>query len=200
MQTKNIVILSVIGLGAVLLASSAISNYNSLVPAEEKVNISYAQYQNQLKRQADLIPNLAEITKGYMTSEQKTMIETATARAGDAAKMKPSDVANNPELQKKLVEAQAQMGRAMATINATREAYPELKASKQIDSLMVEVAGTQNRITVARGNNQKAVNEFNLEVRQFPRVIVAKLIGFSAKPYYEATAEEQNAPKLNFSK
>lgn len=175
----------------------AANSYNTLVPYEEKVNNSYAEYQNQLKRQADLIPNFAEVVKSYLSFEQKTMVETATARAGDAAKMKPSDVANNPELQKKLVEAQSGMGKALATLNAVKEAYPELKGNTQTDKLLTELAGTQNRVTVARYNNQKTVTEYNLQIRQFPRVIVAKVIGFHSKPYFEATAEEQNAPKLN---
>lgn len=190
-----------VAIGAVaVFAMVAVGNYNSLVNLDENVNGTYAQYQNQLKRQADLLPNLTDITKGYMNSEQKTMIETAIARAGDAARMKPSDVANNPELQKKLVEAQAQMGKAMVTLNAVREQYPDLKANQQVANLMAEVAGTQNRVTVARGNNQKAVNDYNRTVRQFPKVIFASMFGYGQKPYFEAGAEAQNAPQLNFSK
>lgn len=192
---------TIIGLAvAGVLAFSAVGSYNSLVSLEERVNVSYAQYQNQLGRQADLIPNLANVVKGYMNSEQQTMIQTAAARAGDAAKMKPSDVANNPELQKKLVEAQAAMGRAMVTLNATREAYPELKASRQVEGLMSEMAGTQNRITVARGNNQNMVQEYNSTVRIFPRVVFASVFGFKSKPYYEAGEENQRAPKIDFAK
>lgn len=183
--------------GVVVFGSIAASSYNTLVPVEEAVNVSYAQYQNQLKRQADLIPNLAEVVKSYMNMEQKTMVDTAIARAGDASKVSMKDVAGNPDLQKKLVDAQSSMGRAMVTLNAVREAYPELKSSKQVDSLMVELAGTQNRVTVARGNVQRAVNEYNLYRRQFPRVVMASILGFSGKPYYQATDEEQNAPKLN---
>ncbi|CAB4162992.1 LemA Uncharacterized conserved protein [uncultured Caudovirales phage] len=186
--------------GVAVFAMFAVSNYNSLVNLDENVNGSYAQYQNQLKRQADLLPNLTDITKGYMNSEQQTMIQTAVARAGDASRMKPSDVANNPELQKKLVDAQAQMGKAMVTLNAVREAYPDLKANVQVGNLMAEVAGTQNRVTVARGNNQKSVNDYNRTVRQFPKVIFASMFGYGQKPYFEAGAEAQNAPQLNFSK
>lgn len=197
MKTSRIVLIGAVIVG-LFVAVSAVSSYNTLVPIEERVNVSYAQYQNQLKRQADLIPNMVEIVKGYMNSEQKTMIEVAISRAGDASKLKPSDVASNPELQKKLADAQASMNQAMVTLNATREAYPDLKASKQVEGLMAELAGTQNRVTIARGNNQKAVSEYNVFVREFPRVIFAKLMGFSTKPYYEAGAEEQNAPKITF--
>lgn len=190
-----------VAIGAVaVFAMFAVGNYNTLVNLDENVNGSYAQYQNQLKRQADLLPNLTDITKGYMNSEQQTMIQTAIARAGDASRMKPSDVANNPELQKKLVDAQAQMSKAMVTLNAVREAYPNLKANEQVASLMAEVSGTQNRVTVARGNNQKAVNDYNRTVRQFPKVIFASMFGYGQKPYFEAGAEAQNAPQLNFSK
>lgn len=192
--------LIVTGVLGAFLVLGTISSYNTMVPLSENVNVSYAQYQNQLKRQADLIPNLAEVVKGYMNSEQRTMIETAVARAGDASRMKPADVADNPELQKKLIDAQAGMGRAMVTLNAVREAYPNLKANEQVNNLMVELAGTQNRITVARGNNQKAVNQYNVAIQVFPRVMLARLFGFNVKPYYEASAEEQNVPKITFTK
>lgn len=195
---KKYIIIGAVVVAASLFAVNASSTYNKLVPIEEKVNLSYSEYQNQLKRQADLIPNLAEIVKGYMNSEQKTMIDTAMARSGDLSKMKPADVANDPALQKKLVDAQASMGRAMVTLNAVREAYPVLKADKQVDRLMVELSGTQNRVTVARFENQKTVNNYNLEVRKFPGLITARIIGFGVKPYFAAAESEQNAPKINF--
>lgn len=194
------IIFAVLAILAVFVGIQAASTYNRLVPFEERVNNSYAEYQNQLKRQADLLPNMADVVKGYMNSEQKTMIDTAMARSGELARVKPSDVANSPELQKKLVEAQAAQGKAMVAINAVREAYPQLKADAQVSKLMVTMEGTQNRITNARFNNQKQVTEFNLQVRQFPGIMVAKLVGFSSLPYFAATQEEQNAPKLNFSK
>lgn len=184
----------VLGGGSLLTASSS---YNRLVPYEESVNASYAEYQNQLKRQADLIPNFAEVVKSYMSHEQKTLVDTAAARAGEVSKFKPSDVANNPELQKKLVDAQASTGKALATLNMIKEAYPQLKADGQTSKLLAELSGTQNRITVARYRNQETVRTYNLEVRQFPSIIVAKIIGFHAKPYFEASVEEQNAPRLN---
>mgnify|MGYP003450180376 FL=1 len=174
------------------------AKYNQLVPLEEKVNFSYSEVQSQLKRQADLIPNLAEVAKGYMNSEQKTMIEVAAARAGEAAKIKPADVANNPKLQEKLIEAQKSTASVLVTMNSVREQYPQLKADGQINRLMTSLEGTQNRVTVARHNNQKTVNEYNLEVRQFPGNVVALLVGFKKLPYFEAGEDAQNAPKLNF--
>lgn len=196
MKTGTIVTIAVAG----FIALSAVGGYNSTVTLSENVNGTYAEYQNQLKRQADLIPNLADVVKGYMNSEQKTMIDTAAARSGEVSKFRPSDVANNPELQKKLLEAQAAQGRALATLNAVREAYPNLKADRQVQSLMTELAGTQNRVTVARGNNQRAVKDYNATIQMFPRVVIARMFGFNTKPYYEAGEEAQNAPKLNFSK
>lgn len=194
MNRSMVGLVVVLGVGGVATASSS---YNRLVPYEEAVNSSYAEYQNQLKRQTDLIPNFAEVVKSYMTHEQRTMVDSAAARAGDAAKMKPSDVANNPELQKKLLDAQASTGKALATLNMIKEAYPQLKADGQTSKLLAELSGTQNRITVARYRNQETVRTYNLEVRQFPSIIVAKIIGFHAKPYFEASVEEQNAPRLN---
>ena len=181
-----------------LTVKYGVNSYNNIVTYEENVNESYAQYQSMIKRQSDLLPNLANVTKGFMTAEQKTMIDVAVARAGDAAKMKPSDVANNPELQKTLVEAQSKLGQAMVAINAVREAYPQLKSSTHVTGLMNEIAGSQNRVTVARGNNQKAVGEYNRYIRGVPVTFLAKAYDFKSKPYYEAPAEDQNVPKINF--
>lgn len=182
------------------LATLVASTYNELAPEDQKVALSYAQVQNVLQRQAELIPNMAEVAKGYATHEESTFREVAAARSkmAEVALLKPSDIANNPELQKKLVDAQQASSSALASLNAVKEAYPQLQANENFKTLMTELAGSQNRITVERMRNQQAVNSYNLKVVHFPGVLVASAIGFGPKPYYQADASSQHAPVLKF--
>lgn len=169
---------------------------NGLVGYDERVKQTYSQIQIDMQRQADLLPNLAEVVRGAAGHENKTLTEITQARAAltSVAKMKPEDLAANPELQKQLVEAQAAAGKAMISLNAVREAYPDLKAVALFQSLMAEVSGAQNRIAVSRRRNQLAVQEYNQVVRVFPRSIVANVHGYRALPYFAATDTAQSGP------
>jgi LemA protein len=173
---------------------------NGLIGYDEEVNQSYAQVQNVMQRQADLIPNLVEAVKGYAGHENKTLTQVAEARGrlSAVAKMDPAELAKNPDLQKQLIEAQAQMNQAMLSINAVREAYPQLQANENFRSLMVALEGSQNRITTERMKNQQAVQRFNMRVRSFPRSVVAHALGYAPRPYFTASAEAQVAPKVKF--
>lgn len=177
-----------------------ISTYNGLVTRDEDVKQSYAQVQNVMQRQADLIPNLVETVKGYASFEGKTLIAVAEARARLSAvsRLDPSKIAADQELQKKMVEAQLATQQAMISLNSVKEAYPQLQANDNFRSLMAELAGSQNRITIERRRNQLAVEDYNRAVRQFPRTVVASLNGFPTRPYFAAEAEAQHAPKVTF--
>lgn len=184
----------------VVLAVTVAGKYNSLVSAEESVNTAYSQVQNVLQRQADLIPNLVETVKGYAAHESKTLIQVAEARSKVTAlsKIDPKDLASNEDLQKKLIEAQATMNQAAISLNAVKEAYPQLQANDNFKSLMAELSGSINRVTVERMRAQKAVQSYNLDVRSFPGKIVASVLGFSPKPYFQATDSAQSAPTVKF--
>lgn len=196
------------GILAVLLGVPVIaglvwlSTYNGLVTGEENVNQTYAQVQNVMQRQAELIPNLVETVKGYASHENKTLTQVTEARGKltAIAKMKPEDLAANPELQKQLIEAQAQMGQAIGGLQATftREAYPQLQANENFKSLMAELAGSQNRITVERRKNQLAVQDFNIKTRTALSGMIARHHGFQAKPYFEASEQGRATPTVRF--
>lgn len=173
---------------------------NGLVRADEDVGQSYAQVQNVMQRQADLIPNLVETVKGYAAHESKTLTAVTEARSklSAVAKMNPTDLANNPELQKQLVEAQAQMQQSMLSLNAVREAYPQLQANDNFKSLMASLEGSQNRITTERRKNQQSVQSYNVYVRTFPASVVANMQGYRTKPYFMASDAAQTAPKVSF--
>lgn len=193
-----------------VIALTYLFSYNGLTSADEDVKQSYGRVQVMMQRQADLLPNLATTVKGYATHEQTTFIETAAARAGALARMpinpktgKPAtrdELADDLEIQKKFAENQKNLGatiqQAMVSINAVREAHPTLKAASLFIGLMSQIEGSQNRITAARGDNQKAVGEFNRSVRKFPRSIVASVHGFSPKPYFEADEAGQKTPQI----
>lgn len=190
------VVLSIIFMPIVLLWST----YNGLVTSNEHVNQTYAQVQNVMQRQAELIPNLVETVKGYAQHESKTLTQVTEARSKltAVAKMSPADLANNPELQKQLIEAQASSSQAMTQINATAEAYPQLRANENFRELMSELAGSQNRITTERRRNQLAVQAYNIKTQTAVSGFVARMYGFAPKPYYEAPVEAQRAPQVRF--
>ena len=183
-------------------ALSISGTYNNAVNLDEKVGQSYSQVQVVMQRQADLIPNLVETVKGYTSHENETLAKISEARSGltAAAKLDPREVANNPELQKQLIEAQAQASAAMVKLNAIKENYPELKAAPLFNNLMVEMTGSTNRVADARRKSQLTVEEFNKTVRHFPGNIILSAFGFSVKPYYKADEDAQKAPKISFEK
>lgn len=185
---------------AFLLGSWAVGTANSLVHKDEGVGQSYAQVQNVMQRQADLIPNLVETVKGFAAHERQTLTSVIEARSKltAVAKMDPAALANNPELQRQLVEAQVQMGQAMMNIGVLNEKYPQLQANENFRSLMASLEGSQNRITVERRKNQLAVQDYNLVVRTFPGSFVAGYLGYSVKPYFAASDAAQSAPVVKF--
>ncbi|WP_054252637.1 LemA family protein [Neofamilia massiliensis] len=176
-----LIIVVVIGLGL-------FNTYNGLVVTEEKVNQSYADLQTAVQRRADLIPNLVNTVKGYATHEEETLTKITEARSKVTS-------ASNPE---ELSKANAELTRALGDINVVVEAYPELKANENFIQLQDELAGTENRIAVARKDYNGVVNTFNSQVRRFPTSIFAKILGFSPKDYFEADPGSEKAPTVDF--
>jgi len=178
------------------------SSYNGLVNRDEAVNSGWSEYQNQIKRRNDLIPNLVSTVKGYAAHESGVFEQVTEARAkvGQAVNIDVAKLANNPMLQKKLLEAQQSLNASLGRLIAVAENYPQLKADQVFLKLQDELAGTENRIAVARGRAIKATQDFNRYRRGFPTNIVAGVTGFERKQYYEASAEEQRVPTVDFGK
>ncbi len=176
-----LIIVAVIGFGL-------FNTYNGLVVTEEKVNQAYADLQTAVQRRADLIPNLVNTVKGYATHEEETLTRITEARSKVTS-------ASNPE---ELSEANAELTRALGDINVVVEAYPELKANQNFIQLQDELAGTENRIAVARKDYNGVVNTYNSQVRRFPTSIFAKILGFSPKAYFEADPGSEKAPTVDF--
>ncbi len=196
---KSWIIIGVIVLLVVVLFSWTKGTYNGLVKAEEKVNKSWADVEGAYQRRIDLIPNLVSTVKGYAKFEQETLIKVIEQRASatkptiniDPAKLDANTLA---QFQK----TQDELGSALGRLLVTVEKYPDLKANENFKQLQAQLEGTENRINVERRNFNGLVNEFNSTLRTFPTNILGGLFGFEKKPYFEAQAGAENAPKVEF--
>lgn len=196
---KSWIIIGVIVLLVVVLFSWTKGTYNGLVKAEEKVNKSWADVEGAYQRRTDLIPNLVSTVKGYAKFEQETLIKVIEQRAAatkptiniDPAKLDANTLA---QFQK----TQDELGSALGRLLVTVEKYPDLKANQNFLQLQAQLEGTENRINVERRNFNGLVNEFNSTLRSFPTNILGRMFGFEKKPYFEAQAGAENAPKVEF--
>ena len=188
----------IIGLAVVaVIVIWAISTYNGLVQEQQKVEESWAQVENVYQRRADLIPNLVQTVKGYAKHEKETLEGVVQARA-NATSVK-IDASNLDEASlKKFQAAQGELGSALSKLLAVREAYPDLKANENFRDLQAQLEGTENRITVERRKFNKAALNYNTAVRTFPKNIFAGMFGFQTKPYFQAEAGAEKAPKVSF--
>jgi len=184
MKKSTLIIIVIVALLAVFL----ISSYNSLVSMEERVNNSWAQVETLLKRRADLIPNLVNTVKGYATHEEEVLTQITEARAR----------INDADTPDEYAEANAEFERALNNLYVVVENYPELKANENFSNLQYELAGTENRISVARMRYNEAVQEYNTKIRRFPTNILANLFGFDEKQYFEINEEDSQVPEVNF--
>lgn len=173
----------------VVLALLFIPKYNSLVTAEEGVDSKWAQVENQLQRRFDLIPNLVESVKGYANHEKEVIASITDARAqmGSAQSPKEQAVANDA------------LNGALSRLLVVVENYPNLKADANFRQLMDELAGTENRLAVAREDYNNEVQAFNKTVKRFPGNLIAGMFGFEQKEYFKAAAGAEKAPSIDFS-
>lgn len=200
---KNLTLIIVLAV-IVILCGFGYSNYNGLVSAEQNVDKTWADVQNQYQRRLDLIPNLVETVKGYAQHESATLQNVTNARAGIApvdttGVMQAANAALNAPNPDAYAAAMSQLKSQFSIyVNAVREAYPDLKADEQFLSLQVQLESTENRITTARGKYITAVKDYNLKVKRFPGNIFAGIFGFAEKAQFEADSQAQTAPKVQF--
>ncbi|OLS41044.1 LemA family protein [Bacillus sp. MRMR6] len=172
----------------VLFGMMLMSSYNNFVTLEENVDQSYAQIENQLQRRLDLIPNLVNTVKGYAAHEQEVIASISDARARLAGARTPEEEAT----------ANAELSGALSRLLVVVENYPDLKADRQFTQLMDELAGTENRISVARQDYNDQVGTYNKSIKRFPGAIIAGITGFDAKEYFNADPRAAEAPEVNF--
>ena len=163
--------------------------YNRIVNEEQQVEAAWGQVESQLQRRADLIPNLVETVKGYAKHEKAVFDDIASARAAMMGAGSRADKIN----------ASNQLEGAISRLLVVTEAYPQLKADQNYARLMDELAGTENRLAVARNRYNEAVQRYNGDVRGIPGAWWAKIGGFpSQKEYFKADASSRAAPKVSF--
>ena len=187
MTRRTAVRLAVLAVAALPLTGCS---YNKFVSQEEAIKAQWAQVQNQLQRRNDLIPNLVETTKGFAQHEESVYKDIADARSQLLAAKSPDET----------IAAANRQTSALGRLLAVVENYPQLKANEQFNRLMDELAGTENRLAVARQRYNEAVQQYNTARRQFPGNLTAKMFSFKEYPLFQAPPEAKQVPKVNFGK
>jgi LemA protein len=164
---------------------------------DEGVKNKWGQVQNQYQRRADLVPNLVNTVKGAANFERGTLTDVINARAkATSVQVDPSKL--TPETIQKYQAAQGELSQALGRLMVVSERYPELKANQNFLDLQKQLEGTENRISVARMDFNDAVKDYNVQVRTFPNNIFAGMFGFQVKGMFEADANAQKAPTVQF--
>ncbi len=190
---RHITIVAAAALGLSLTSC----NYNSIVENQQAVEQSWDEVENQYQRRADLIPNLVNTVKGYATHESETFEKVTEARAKATSINITADNLNEETL-RQFQQAQGELTQALKSLLAVSEAYPDLKANENFRDLQVQLEGTENRVTTARGRYTEAVQTYNTQIKKFPTVIYAGWFGFSPKPQFQAEPGASQAPKVEF--
>ncbi|KYD07039.1 LemA family protein [Heyndrickxia sporothermodurans] len=187
MKKGSIILISIIVVIAICVIA-AVSSYNGFVSAEENVNQKYSNIDTQLQRRVDLIPNLVNTVKGYASHEKEVIKDVSDARAKLAGAKTPEDQA----------AANDNLSGALSRLLVVVEKYPDLKANQNFQQLMDELAGTENRIAVARKDYNDEVAQYNKKVKRFPGSMMAGMFGFDQKQYFKAQNGAEEAPKVDF--
>jgi LemA protein len=176
--------------------------YNTLQQQDEQVKSAWAEVVNQYQRRADLIPNLVETVKGFASQEQQVLLGVTNARAKVGSIQATPELVNDPQAFARFQQAQGELSSALSRLLVVAENYPQLKSDANFRDLQAQLEGTENRITVARNRFIKAVQEYNVTVRQFPTNLTAMVFGHKQKPQF--TVEDEKAiskpPKVDFGK
>jgi LemA protein len=182
---------------ALLLSSCG---YNTFQTTDEQIKASWAEVLNQYQRRADLIPNLVNTVKGFAAQEQTVLLGVTEARAKVGSIQATPELINDPQAFAKFQAAQGELTSALSRLMVVVENYPQLKSDANFRDLQAQLEGTENRITVARNRYIKAVQEYNVTVREFPTNLTAMLFGYKVKPSFTVENEKaiSSPPAVSF--
>jgi LemA protein len=181
-------VIAILGVLVFALGSWYIGTRNNLVQLEEQINSAWAEIDNQLQRRSDLIPNLVSTVRGYASHEEEVFTNIADARAKLAGAGSVAETA----------EGYNEMQGALSRLLVIAENYPELKANENFTRLQDELAGTENRIAVARKRYNDQVQRFNTRIRMFPGSIIAGSMGYEKRDYFEIDDSARTVPTVDF--
>ncbi|WP_026840373.1 LemA family protein [Citrifermentans bremense] len=185
----------------VLTVLYAISSYNALVKLRNQFKNAFSQIDVQLKRRYDLIPNLVETAKAYMTHERETLEAVITARNQAAASVKQAAAApGEARAMAQLAGAENVLSGALGRLFALAEAYPDLKANQNMMQLSEEITSTENRVAFARQAFNDSVTGYNTSCELFPASIIAGYFGFKQASLLDIKEAEREAPRVSFAK
>lgn len=175
--------------------------YNTLQGKQQNVRAKWAEVENQLQRRADLIPNLFEAAKAAGIQEQQVFGDIAAARSRllNATSAAPTGEGGDksPEQKQAIIEANNSFGGTIGRLLSLVENYPTLQSQQSFRMFQSSLEGTENRIGVARGDYNTAVQDYNTTRGQFPTVIAAKIYGFKEEPYFKADEGAKEVPRIN---
>ena len=174
--------------------------YNTLQTTDEQVKSAWSEVVNQYQRRADLVPNLVETVKAFAKQEQEVFTQVTEARSRVGSIQATPELVDNPEAFARFQQAQGELSGALSRLLVVAENYPQLKSDANFRDLQAQLEGTENRITVARNRYIKAVEAYNVTVRQFPSNLTAMVFGYQPKPNFSVENEREisKAPKVDF--
>jgi LemA protein len=174
--------------------------YNDFQRLDEASKSAWSEVLNQYQRRADLIPNIVATVKGEANFEQETLTKVVEARAKATSIQVTPATLNDPAAFQKFQQAQGELSGALSRLMVVSERYPDLKANKGFSDLRVQLEGTENRITVARGRYIDAVQKYNVLARSFPTNLTAMVFKYDPKPVFTVQNEAQisTPPQVDF--
>ena len=195
MNTRNLTLIIILAV-ILLFGGCACGRYNGMVTADQTVQNMWGDVQTQYQRRTDLYSSVIKVIEGSANFEKSTLKDVINARANATrVTVNVNDSASLGAYQR----AQAQLSGSFSRLMAVAESYPDLKTTQQFADFQTNIAGTENRINVARRDFNAAVNDYNLKVRTFPNNIFAGIFNFHEKPYYKADPGSENAPDIQFN-
>ena len=198
MNRPVLVALGILAVILVALGGAVASSYNRLVTLDQAVTAAWAQVENVYQRRADLVPNLVETVKGAAAFEKETVVAVAEARAQVGKLEVDREVLEDPEAFARFQQAQDQLSSALSRLIAVSESYPDLKATQNFRDLQAQLEGTENRIAVERQRFNEAALAYDTARNRFPMVLVASMLGFEERPYFQAQPGAETAPRVEF--
>lgn len=176
-------------------------SYNDLIAKQQTVKAKWSDIESRLQRRNDLIGNLFEAAKAAGIQEQEVFGQIADARSRLLNSTQAAPAGNEgdrtPEQRQAIIDADNSFGGTIGRLLSLQEAYPQLRSNEAFMNVQTELSGTENRISVAREDYNKAAQDYNTSRSQFPAVLTASMFGFKEEPYFKADEGAKQAPKLD---